>query len=113
MLKTFRSEIDSLGWIVRTLTVAAVAGAIYKELRLPPEERTWHGRLLSVVPYDFRVPTPAKLIRAWWNPGSDTLVSETPFGVGWSINLAAVAGKVQQLRASGSSTTSRRRKRSS
>ena len=99
MLKTLRSEIDSLGWILRTLALAAVAGAIYQELRLPPEERTWHGRLLGFVPYDFRVPTPAKLIRSWWNPETDRLISDAPFGVGWSVNLAALAERAQKMKA--------------
>lgn len=95
MLKTLRSELESLGWLVRTLGLAAVAGALYKEMRLPPEERTWHGSLLGFVPYDFRVPSPAKVIRAWWNPGSKQLISDTPFGVGWSVNVAALAERLQ------------------
>jgi len=97
MLKTLRSEIESLGWILRTLAMAAVAGAIYKEMRLPAEERTWHGRLLGFVPYDFRIPTPAKLIRSWWNPDSDQLIGETAFGVGWTVNVSALADRVQQM----------------
>jgi hypothetical protein len=99
MLKTLRSELDSLGWIIRMAAVVAVAGALYKEMRLPPGERTWHGRLLGFVPYDFRMPTPAKLMRSWWNPGSDRVISDMPFGVGWSVNLAALADKAQQARA--------------
>jgi hypothetical protein len=99
MLKTLRSEINSLGWILRTLAMAAVAGAIYRELRLPPEERTWHGRLLGAIPYDFRLPTPAKLIRSWWNPGSDQLISDAPFGVGWAVNVAALVERAQQMQA--------------
>lgn len=101
MLKTLRTEFESLGWILRTLALAAVAGAIYQELRLPPDERTWHGRLLGVIPYDFRVPTPARLFRAWWNPDSGRLVDETPFGVGWTVNVAALADRVQQMRGTG------------
>lgn len=100
MLKTLRSEIESIGWLIRTLTMAAVAGAIYKELRLPPEERTWHGRLLGAVPYDFRIPTPAKVIGAWWNPKSKQIVGDTAFGVGWSVNVAALADRIGGLQKS-------------
>ena len=99
MLKTLRSEIDSLGWIIRTLALAAIAGALYREMRLPPEERTWHGTLLGFVPYDFRVPSPTKLLKAWWNPGSERLIGDAPFGVGWSVNVAALAGRAQQMQA--------------
>jgi hypothetical protein len=41
--------------------VALVAAAVVKELRKPPAERTWHGRVAGVVPYDFRRPTVARL----------------------------------------------------
>ena len=55
--ETFRSELGAFGWLLRTAAMAAVAGAIYTELRKPPEERTWNGKLLGVVPYDFRLPS--------------------------------------------------------
>ena len=94
MLNTIRSEIEDLAWLLRMAAFAAVAGAVYTELRKPPEERTWHGRLLGVVPYDFRPPTPAKVIGAWWNPKSDRIVGDPVFGVGWSINVAALADRI-------------------
>jgi hypothetical protein len=94
MLKTIRSELEDLAWIIRMLGMAAVAGAVYTELRKPPGERTWQGRLLGAVPYDFRIPTPARFIGAWWNPRSDRVVGEPVFGVGWSVNLAALAGRL-------------------
>jgi hypothetical protein len=93
MLKTIRSEIEDLAWLLRMAAFAALAGAVYTEMRKPPEERTWHGRLLGVVPYDFRPPTPAKVIGAWWNPKSDRIVGDPVFGVGWSINVAALADR--------------------
>jgi hypothetical protein len=105
MLKTLRSELEDLAWLLRMAAFAAMAGAVYTELRKPPEERTWHGRLLGVVPYDFRPPTPAKVIGAWWNPKSDRVVGEPAFGVGWSINVAALADR---LGASGNGTGRRR-----
>ena len=65
----------------------AVAGAIYTELRKPPEERTWHGKLLGVVPYDFRVPSIEQLRQAYWNPRSPKVFTDRPFGVGWAVNI--------------------------
>ena len=94
MLKTIRSELEDLAWLLRMAAFAALAGAVYTEIRKPPEERTWHGRLLGVVPYDFRPPTPAKVIGAWWNPKSDRIVGDPVFGVGWSINVAALADRL-------------------
>ena len=105
MLKTIRSELEDLAWLLRMAALAALAGAVYTELRKPPEERTWHGRLLGVVPYDFRPPTPAKLMSAWWNPKSNTIVGEPAFGVGWSINIAALANR---FGATGNGTSTRR-----
>lgn len=95
MLKNLRSEIGDLGWLIRMLTLAAVAGAIYRELRLPPEERTWHGRLLGYVPYDFRLPTPRRVIDAVWNPKSTRLFHDQPFGVGWVVNVPAALALVR------------------
>lgn len=95
MLKNLRSEIGDLGWLIRMLTLAAVAGAIYRELRLPREERTWHGRLLGYVPYDFRLPTPRRVIDAFWNPKSTRLFHDQPFGVGWVVNVPAALALVR------------------
>ena len=95
MVKTLRSEVGDLGWIIRTLGLVAIVGAVVREMRLPPEKRTWHGRLLGFVPYDFRMPTPRRLRDAFWNPHSDRLLSDQPFGVGWAINVPA-AGRVAQ-----------------
>jgi hypothetical protein len=64
-----------------------VVGAVATELAKPEEERNWHGRVLGVVPYDFRVPSWDKIRDAYWNPSSDSLFSDRVFGVGWAINL--------------------------
>jgi hypothetical protein len=86
-MKTVRAELGDLAWLLRMLMLAAIGGAIYREMRLPPEERTWRGKLLGVVPYDFRIPTPRRVIDAYWNPGSDHLFADQPFGVGWAVNV--------------------------
>lgn len=98
MFKTVRGEIGDLGWLIRTLTLAAIAGAIYREMRLPAEERTWHGRLLGFVPYDFRLPTPRRVIDAFWDPKSKRLFNDQPFGVGWAVNVPAALGLIGGLR---------------
>jgi hypothetical protein len=73
--------------LVRLVAFSLVVGAIATELSKPPAERTWHGRVLDVVPYDFRPPTWQKIRTAYWNPGSDRLFNDRVFGVGWAVNL--------------------------
>jgi hypothetical protein len=73
--------------VVRLAVVAVVVGAVATELAKPEEERTWHGRVLGVVPYDFRPPTWARIRAAYWNPDSEQLFSDRVFGVGWAVNL--------------------------
>jgi hypothetical protein len=85
-----RKEMSALAWLLRTAVFAAVAGAVYKELHKPPEERTWTGKLLGFVPYDFRIPNVGRLRDAYWNPGSRQIFTDRPVGVGWAVNVAAV-----------------------
>jgi hypothetical protein len=87
---TARSELGALVWLARTAVLGAVAGAVYVELRKPPAERTWHGKLLGVVPYDFRLPTIERLRQSYWNPHSPKMFTDRPFGVGWSVNIPTV-----------------------
>ena len=54
---TTRNELGAFVWLMRTAFLAALVGAVWVELRKPPEDRTWNGRLLGFVPYDFRLPT--------------------------------------------------------
>lgn len=84
---TARSELGDLMWLLRMSVIAAVAGAVYVELRKPPEERTWNGRLLGVIPYDFRLPSLESLRQAYWNPRSPKIFTPRPLGVGWAINI--------------------------
>jgi len=87
---TARSELDALMWLIRTAIVGAVLGALYTELRKAPEDRTWNGKLLGVIPYDFRIPTVERLRQAYWNPRSPKMFTDRPFGVGWSVNIPTV-----------------------
>jgi hypothetical protein len=84
---TARSELGDLMWLLRMAVIGAVAGAIYTELRKPPEQRTWNGKLLGVVPYDFRLPKLEQLRTAYWNPASPKILSPRPLGVGWAVNI--------------------------
>ena len=74
-----------------TLPVAAVV----RELRTPPEQRRWHGKVAGVVPYDFRPPTFERLRRSVWDPDSDRLIVPQAFGVGWTVNLGRLAQLVR------------------
>jgi hypothetical protein len=91
---TVRNETNAFFWILRTAMLAAVAGAIYTELRKPPEKRTWHGKLLDVVPYDFRLPTLERIRQAYWNPRSPKVFTDRPLGVGWAINVPTALRRI-------------------
>lgn len=84
---TARNELNDLVWLLRMAVFGAVAGALYTELRKAPDQRTWNGKLLGVVPYDFRLPTIENLRAAYWNPRSPKIFSARPLGVGWAVNI--------------------------
>jgi len=86
-VETLRRELRDLVWLLRTLVLLSVAGAVYNELRKPAAERTWHGRVLGVVPYDFRLPSLDRIRDAYWNPKDDRLFTDRPLGVGWAVNI--------------------------
>ena len=80
------------GWrgLVTLTGLLMLGAAIYRELSLPPAERTWHGTLFGRVPYDLRPPTIERLVSALWRPSDPRLLVPTAFGVGWTVNLAAL-----------------------
>ena len=84
---------------LKMLAVALAVAAVVKELRLPKDERTWHGALGGFVPYDFRMPTIDKIKATFWNPDGSIIVNRA-FGVGWTINLGALVNKVRSLSSS-------------
>ena len=73
--------------MVRLAVVGLVVAAVATELSKPEAERTWHGRVGGLVPYDFRPPTWERIRSAYWNPESDRLFTDRAFGVGWAVNL--------------------------
>jgi hypothetical protein len=89
--------LKDLAKLIRTLAWLAFAAAIYQELRKPPQERTWNGKVAGVVPYDFRVPTPGRLREAYWAPERDEVFSEKVFGVGWAVNIPVAARKLSEI----------------
>jgi hypothetical protein len=83
--------------LARTLVWVAFFGALYQELRKPDAERTWHGKVAGVIPYDFRLPTVERLRKAYWDPESDVIFSDHVFGVGWAVNIPVAARRLAAL----------------
>jgi hypothetical protein len=83
-------ELEIKGWrgLVTLLGIGLLGATIVQELARPPATRTWRGYLLGLVPYDLRPPTLERLRATVWNPSDPRLLVETPFGVGWSVNVA-------------------------
>lgn len=90
-------SIEDFRDMVRVAVVAVTAAAIYHELQKPPHLREWHGEVGGVVPYDFRAPTLERMRDAYWNPDDHSTFTKTAFGVGWAVNLAAVARSVGRI----------------
>ena len=70
------------------VSVILLVMAVRQQLRRPAEERTWHGEVPVEVPYDLRLPTPARLRRRLWDPSEPRLFVPTVFGLGWTVNVA-------------------------
>ncbi|HKF77203.1 MAG TPA: DUF5808 domain-containing protein [Candidatus Dormibacteraeota bacterium] len=73
--------------VVRLVALGLVVGAVLQEAAKPRSERTWRGRVLGVVPYDFRPPTWERVRLAYWNPDDPRLFTDRVLGVGWAVNL--------------------------
>jgi len=86
--------------LIRIVTLGLAAVAVVKEIRTPHDEREWHGVVVGFVPYDFRVPTVARVKERMWDPDGAHLVGPRVFGVGWTVNLGrVVAGARRQISA--------------
>jgi hypothetical protein len=94
-----RAEDDgrlSLRGVLRLVGLGLLVAAVVKELRMPPDERTWHGVVAGSVPYDLRRPTGARIRERLWAPEDERWLTPQPFGVGWTVNvgrLVALARK--------------------
>jgi len=93
-MKRFRRFMMGLG-------MALAAAAVYQELQKPSEERTWHGRVAGLVPYDFRLPTLERVREAYWNPDEPRLFTDRVLGVGWAINFYSLLQVLSKLVAKG------------
>ncbi len=78
----------------RVLAAVLALLAVIQELRKPRDQRTWHGKVLSFVPYDFRMPTAERFQTTYWNPGGP-IISGKVFGVGWAPNFGAIVSMVR------------------
>lgn len=74
-------------WRLILLVIGVIA--VVQELRKPPDERTWHGKVADFVPYDFRMPTVERFKNTYWNPDGPIL-SGKAWGVGWAPNFGAL-----------------------
>jgi hypothetical protein len=74
----------------KLLWLALLGAAVYTELQKDPADREWNGKVGGVVPYDLRTPSFDRFKAAVWNPEDDRIFTPSPFGVGWTLNLAQV-----------------------
>jgi hypothetical protein len=86
---------DGLRKLIKWTVIALAAMAILEQLRRPSDERTWEGTVVGFVPYDFRMPTIERARSRWWNPDEPRLFVPQVFGVGWTINVARLVGRVR------------------
>jgi hypothetical protein len=75
---------------LRILILAVVAAAVIQQMARPADQRTWHGRVFGLVPYDFRLPTLERIKARYWNAEDGRLLTPTAFGAGWGINVRQV-----------------------
>src|SRR5438067_1684231 len=87
-------EIKGLGALATIVGLTLLGAAIMKELIKPPEQRTWQGRVGGVVPYDFRPPTWERVKATTWSPDDPEIIKGKTFGVGWDVNVGAIARRV-------------------
>ena len=87
--------------LYRTVTIVLLAIVVIEELRKPPPERGWHGRLFGLVPYDLRFPTLDRVADRVWNPTNPKIFTEHPWGVGWVVNVPSLLALVQDLLSGG------------
>ena len=85
-----RRKRGGVGGLARLVGLLLVGAAFVRELRLPPEQRTWHGVLLGRIPYDLRVPTVERVMHSMWDPDNPRILVPSAFGVGWTVNAAAL-----------------------
>jgi hypothetical protein len=86
-------------WRNRLIVLAGVFLAVVSildQLGRRPEDRDWHGRILGV-PYDYRIPTVARVRASLWNPEDERIIVPLVFGIGWTLNLYQLKRRAQLL----------------
>jgi len=86
--------------MVKLGTGVLVAASVAQELRKSPERRTWEGRVVGV-PYDYRMPTLARMRATWWAPDDARIVMPKAFGLGWDLNAGRIVRLATQALAAG------------
>src|SRR3954447_5445942 len=81
--------------IKRGVTATLFAAVFARELRKPPEQRTWEGRLLGVIPYSLKRPTLALAKTRLWSPAGPLFVPKV-FGIGWDLNFGRLFALVRR-----------------
>lgn len=79
------------------VSLGLLAAALVTELRKPAAERTWHGYVAGVVPYDFRLSQASRLQASAGNTDTDRLLVPRTFGVGWNVNFAELARRLRKV----------------
>ena len=79
---------------------AAVAGGLFGAATVAYAVRTkrTHGTFLKV-PFDFRLPTFARIKESWWNPEDRRILTPRVFGIGWALNIPQAIGRIKAHRA--------------
>lgn len=101
---------SKFSWFVVGVIGGLTAAAIGQELAKAPADRSWKGRVAGI-PYNFRLNEWPDIATEYWNPDSDQILSPHAVGLGWGVNLAAVARRAQGLAASVESSLDARRQR--
>jgi len=86
----------SLKKVVCATALGFVVAAVANEVRKPADQRTWHGFVAGVVPYDFRTPTPERVLAKIWDPEGPAVTPHV-FGVGWTLNLGRLVAEAKGL----------------
>jgi hypothetical protein len=84
-----------LNTFVAGVLTGLAAAAVSQEMQKSPEERTWKGKIAGV-PYNFQLGEWRNIASEYWNPESDKILTPRVIGMGWGVNFAALARRVQE-----------------
>jgi hypothetical protein len=93
-----RGRSTKSNWIGRVILLCLLGAAVLTELRKPPEERAWHGKLAGFVPYELRPPTLQRVRETYWAPADEHVLKPPLWGVGWALNVGRVVELIRRER---------------